>query len=151
MIQNVLADSRRARTVETDTSKVGRICRQEEVAVTRADKRHDDNRIHADAQSHRENDCDSRRLRVDEFGREERDNCESPRIFGNRIAQKLFQERHVRAEAGICHPRDAVNRDERDDTGFKNLTVADIFRFDFADEQNRCGNEEHNHLDNRRH
>ena len=151
MIQNVFADSRRARTVETDTSQVGRICRQEEVTVTRADKRHDDNRIHADAQSHRENDCDCRRLRVDEFGREERDNCKSPRIFRDSIAEEFFQERHMCAEAGICHPRNAVNRNERDDTRFKNLTVADIFRLDFADEQNRCGDEQHNHLDNRSH
>ena len=49
VIQNVFADSRRARTVEADTSEVGRISRKEEVTVTRADKRHDDNRIHADA------------------------------------------------------------------------------------------------------
>ena len=40
VIQNVLAYFRRARTVETDTSQVGRICRQEEVAVARADERH---------------------------------------------------------------------------------------------------------------
>ncbi len=40
VIQNVLANFRRARTVETDTSQVGRISRQEEVTVTRADKRH---------------------------------------------------------------------------------------------------------------
>ena len=47
MIQNVFADSRCARTVEADTSQVGRICRLEEVTVARADKRHDDNRMSA--------------------------------------------------------------------------------------------------------
>ena len=67
VIQNVFADSSCARTVKADTSQVGRISRQEEVTVTRADKGHDYNRIHADAQCHREDDSDSRRLRVDEL------------------------------------------------------------------------------------
>ena len=67
VIQNVFADTRGARTVEADAGKVGRIRRQEEVTVARADKRHDDNGIHADAQSHREDDSDSRRLRIDEL------------------------------------------------------------------------------------
>ena len=49
VIQNVLADFRCAGAVETDTREVGRICRQEEVTVARADERHDDNRIHAHA------------------------------------------------------------------------------------------------------
>ena len=49
MIQNVFANARRARTVKAYASQVGRVSRQEEVTVTRADKRHDDNRIHADA------------------------------------------------------------------------------------------------------
>lgn len=43
MIQNVFADTSCARTVKADTGKVRRISRQEEIAVTRADKRHDDN------------------------------------------------------------------------------------------------------------
>ena len=49
MIQNVLANASGARTVETYAGEVGGISRQEEVAVARADKRHDDNGIHADA------------------------------------------------------------------------------------------------------
>ena len=49
VIQNVFANARRARTVKTNASKVGGISRQEEITVARADKRHDDNRIHADA------------------------------------------------------------------------------------------------------
>ena len=40
VIQNILADSSSSRTVEPDTSQVWRIGRQEEVTVTRADKRH---------------------------------------------------------------------------------------------------------------
>ena len=68
VIQNVFADSGCARTVKADTSEVGRISRKEEVTVTRAYKRHDDNGIHSDAQCHREDDSDSCRLRVDKFG-----------------------------------------------------------------------------------
>ena len=134
VIQNVFADTRRARTVEAYERQVGRISRQEKVTVARADKRHDDNGIHADAQRHGEDDSDCRRLTVDELGREERDNRERPRIFRDGVAEELFKERHVRAEAGICHPRDAVNRDQRDDTRFKNLAVADVLSLDFADE-----------------
>lgn len=67
MVQNVFADTRGARTVEADTSQVGGVSRKEEVAVARADKRHDDNGVHADAQRHWEDDSDSRRLTVDEL------------------------------------------------------------------------------------
>lgn len=67
MVQNVFANSGGARTIEADTSQVGGVSRQEEVTVARADKRHDDNGVHADAQSHGEDDSDSRRLTVDEL------------------------------------------------------------------------------------
>ena len=67
MVQNVFADTRGARTVKTDTGKVGRISRKEEITVARADKRHYDNGVHADTQSHWEDDGDSRRLRVDKL------------------------------------------------------------------------------------
>ena len=58
VVQNVLADARRARTVKTDAGKVGRIRRQEEVAVACRDERHDEHWIHADRQCHRDDNRD---------------------------------------------------------------------------------------------
>lgn len=54
----------------------------------------------------------------------------------------------MRSEAGISHPSDAVNADECNDAGFKDLGIANVLSLNFADEKNNSGDEKHNHLDN---
>lgn len=48
MVKDIFTNASGAGTVEANTREVRRISWQEEVAVARADKAHDDNRVHAD-------------------------------------------------------------------------------------------------------
>lgn len=48
MVKDIFTNASGAGTVEADTGEVGRISREEEIAVARADKGHDDNGVHAD-------------------------------------------------------------------------------------------------------
>ena len=151
VVQDVLADARRARAVKTDAREVRRVRRQEEVAVARRDERHDEHRVHADRERHRDDDGNRRGLRVHELRRQERDDGVCPRIRRNGRAERLLEERHVCAEIRVSHPGDAIDRDERDDAGFEDLAVADIFCLDFARQENQCADEQHDHLDDGRH
>lgn len=64
VVQNELPDSCRARTVKADTCQVGRIRRQEEIAVACRKERHNHDRIHAQTKRHRHNDSNRRPLRI---------------------------------------------------------------------------------------
>ena len=75
VVQDVLADARRAGTVKADAGQVGRVGRQEEVAVAGRDEGHDQHRIHADIECQRHDDRDGRSLRVNELRREECAEC----------------------------------------------------------------------------
>ena len=151
MVQDVLADARRARAVKPDARKVGWIRRQEEVAVTRRHKRQNHHGIHPHVDRHRHHDRDCRALRIHELRREEGEHRICPRIGLHRGAEELLEERDMVHKVGIRHPRDAVDGDERDNARAEHLRIADILCLHFAGNEDHSAHEQHDHLNDHNH
>lgn len=151
VVQDIFTDMRRAGTVKVDAGEVRRIRRQEEVTVASRDKGQNDDWIYADGQSQRYDDRDGSCLRVNEFRSEEQSQCIRPRIGLNETANQRLEFRHVVREARISHPGNTINTDNRTKASMEDLALANIFRVDFAENKDSCSDDEHDHLNDRRH
>lgn len=151
VVQDIFTDMRRAGTVEVDAGEVRRIRRQEEITVAGRDEGQDDDWIYADGQSQRYDNRDGSCLRVNEFRSEEQCQCVRPRIGLNETANQRLKFRHMVREARISHPGNTVNADDCAEAGMEDLALANVFRVDFAEDKDSSSDDEHDHLDDRRH
>lgn len=151
VIQDVLAYARSTGTVKTDAGQIGRVRRQEKVAVAGRDKGQDDHRINTYPQSHRHHNSYCRCLRIYQLGGKERDECIGPWIIRYRISEYLLQNGHVIGKIRICHPGNTINGYERYHTGSEYRAVADILCLYLAAHEHDSRHEEHDHLNHDRH
>ena len=130
VIQDVLADTGSTGTVEANAGQIGRISRQEEVTIAGRDEGHNHHRVHTYRQSQRHNDGDSCSLRVNQFGRQEGDDCICPGISRYGSAQAFLEESHMSTKVSAGHPGNTIYGYESNDTGTEYLTVAYVLSLD---------------------
>ena len=151
VVDHVLADVRRARAVELDRREVGRIRRQDVVAVAGGREGDDVARRHADRQRDRHHGGDRRRLRVDELGHDQQRQRVGPGLRLHHAGQRGLDAGQVRLEHRVGHPGDAEHRDHGDHAGAEHLVLGDRHRIGLGEDDDERAGHQHEHLDRQHH
>ena len=151
MVDNELADVRRARAVEADAGEVRRVGRQDEVTVRSTVETDDDGGVDAQRQTDRREGNKGRGLGVDQLRNNEQGDSVSPRSGLDDAAQGAFQCIDVSLEEGVCHPRDTEDGEHGGHTGFEDRGRGDLLVVDLAEDEDDGAGDEHDHLDDQVH
>ena len=147
MVQEVFADDGRSGPVEVHRGDIGRVVRDEEVAVHAREDAQEDGTGDAQLIGQREEGDDHGTLAVDEHGDEEEDEGDGPRVVRNEAGEHGLHLVHVVAEVGVGHPGDAVDGDHRDHAGLPDGAGDGLLRGGLAEHDVAGGGHEHDDLD----
>ena len=147
MVQQVLSDNRRSGPVKVDRGDIGRVVRDEEVAVHAGKDTQEDGTRDAQLVGQRKEGHDHGTLAVDQDGYDKEHEGDGPRVVRHEPRQHGLHLFHVIAEIGIGHPGDAVDGDHRDHAGLPHGARDGLLRGGLAKHDVAGGGHQHDDLD----